>query len=88
MLKGNEQARNRRKVISEHHKKYFPTIKKDFEQIQGDIIAEGAMLGHYQSTISIFALKHWCKWSDTPTADDDEAFEQLDKVLDEIGGVV
>ena len=78
-----------RKTIYNSLNKYFPTIKKDFERIQGDVIAEGAMLGHYQSTMSIFALKNWCRWQDNPTdTDDDEAFEQLDKVLDEIGGVV
>lgn len=78
-----------RKTIYNALNKYFPNIKKEFEQIQSDVIAEGAMLGHYQSTMSIFALKNWCKWQDSPTdTDDTEAFEQLDKVLDEIGGVV
>lgn len=86
-LEHNYESCDRRTIYNALNK-YFPTIKKDFEQIQGDVIAEGAMLGHYQSTVSIFALKHWCKWSDNPTPDDDEAFEQLDKVLDEIGGVV
>lgn len=54
---------------------YFPTIKKDFESVQADLIAEGAMLGRYQPTMSIFALKNWCKWTDKQevtqfTADD------------------
>lgn len=53
-----------RKTIYTSLNKYFPTIKKDFEQIQSDVIAEGGMLGHYQPTMSIFALKNWCKWSD------------------------
>lgn len=44
--------------------KYFPNIKKEFEELRSDTIAEGAMLGRYNSTMSIFALKHWCKWSD------------------------
>lgn len=54
---------------------YFPTIKKDFESVQADLIAEGAMLGRYHPTMSIFALKNWCKWTDKQevtqfTADD------------------
>lgn len=53
-----------RKTIYTSLNKYFPSIKKQFEQIQGDVIAEGSMLGHYQPTMSIFALKNWCKWAD------------------------
>lgn len=78
-----------RRTIYNSLNKYFPTIKKNFEEIQGDVIAEGAMLGHYQSTMSIFALKNWCRWQDSPGDNDDpQMLEQLDKVLDEIGGVV
>lgn len=27
------------------------------------------MLGHYQPTMSIFALKNWCKWTDKQEID-------------------
>lgn len=53
-----------RKTVYNALNKYFPTVKKAFEQIQSDTIAEGAMLGHYQSAMSIFALKNWCSWTD------------------------
>ena len=53
-----------RRTIYNSLNKYFPTIKKEFEQIQSDVIAEGGMLGHYQAAMSIFALKNWCKWTD------------------------
>lgn len=43
---------------------YFPNIKKDFESIRADVISEGTMLGKYQPTMSIFALKNWCSWKD------------------------
>jgi hypothetical protein len=53
-----------RKTIYNSLNKIFPNIKSEFEQIQGDVIAEGGMLGKYQPTMSIFALKNWCKWVD------------------------
>lgn len=55
-----------RRTIYNALNKYFPTVKKEFEKIQSDVIAEGGMLGKYQSTMSIFALKNWCKWQDKP----------------------
>lgn len=77
-----------RKTIYTSLNKYFPTIKKEFEQIQSDIIAEGAMLGHYQSTMSIFALKNWCKWSDKQEIDvstiDDSTREEVDRLVAEV----
>lgn len=57
--------------------KYFPDIKKEFEQLQSDVIAAGGMLGKYQSTMSIFALKNWCKWSDRTDAESDASIEDL-----------
>lgn len=54
-----------RKTIYNSLNKYFPTIKKDFEQIQSDTIMQGGMLGKYNPTMSIFGLKNWCGWSDT-----------------------
>lgn len=74
-----------RKTIYNALNKYFPAIKSDFERIQSDLIAEGAMLGKYQSTMSIFALKNWCRWKDTQTeAKDDAVLKRLDEVL---GGI-
>lgn len=64
-----------RRTIYNALNKYFPTIKGEFERIQADTITSGAMLGKYNSTMSIFALKNWCKWTDKQevtqfTADD------------------
>ena len=64
-----------RKTIYNSLNKYFPTIKKEFEQLQGDIIAQGAMLGKYNSTMSIFALKNWCKWVDKYENENDFAMK-------------
>lgn len=64
-----------RKTVYSTMNRYFPEIKKDFEKIRGDTIAQGAMLGKYKETMTIFALKHWCGWSDHSggyTGDNDE----------------
>ena len=53
-----------RKTIYNSLNKYFPNIKKEFEQIQSDTIMQGGMLGFYQPTMSIFGLKNWCGWVD------------------------
>lgn len=74
-----------RKTIYTSLNKYFPTIKKDFEQTQSDVIAEGSMLGHYQPTMSIFALKNWCKWTDKQEVDvstiDDNTREEVERLI-------
>lgn len=53
-----------RRTIYNSLNDYFPNIKGDFESIRADVIAEGTMLGKYQPTMSIFALKNWCSWKD------------------------
>ena len=77
-----------RRTIYNSLNKYFPDIKANFEQIQADTIAEGAMLGHYQSTMSIFALKNWCKWNDgtVQLQADVQTSSKLSDVFDQIGG--
>lgn len=75
-----------RKTIYNSLNEYFPTIKKEFEAIQGDVIAEGAMLGKYNSTMSIFSLKNWCKWQDSIKDDNSGTLEKLDEVLTKIIG--
>lgn len=54
-----------RKTIYNSLNKYFPKIKKEFEQIQSDVIMQGGMKGKYNPTMSIFGLKNWCGWSDS-----------------------
>lgn len=77
-----------RKTIYTSLNKYFPTIKKNFEQIQSDVIAEGSMLGHYQPTMSIFALKNWCRWSDKQEIDvstiDENTRQEVEKLASEV----
>ncbi len=58
-----------RKTIYNALNKYFPTIKKDFERLQSDVIAQGGMIGKYQQVMSIFVLKNWCSWKDKAEAE-------------------
>ncbi|MBC8586061.1 DNA-packaging protein [Youxingia wuxianensis] len=53
-----------RRTIYNALNKYFPNIKKEFEKLQADTMAEGAMIGRYNPTMTIFALKNWCEWKD------------------------
>ena len=64
-----------RKTIYNALNKYFPTVKKDFERLQSDLIAQGGMLGWYKNTMSIFVLKNWCNWTDKSTDDDGNTAE-------------
>ena len=69
-LEKNFEATDR-KTIYNTLNKIFPDIKGEFERIRGDTVAAGAMLGKYQPTMSIFALKNWCGWKDQKNVDMD-----------------
>ena len=77
-----------RKTIYNSLNKYFPSIKKDFEQLQSDVIMQGGMMGRYNPTMSIFGLKNWCGWSDsgkvsTGRYDEEKQEDALSKALRE-----
>lgn len=77
-----------RKTIYNSLNKYFPSIKKDLEQIQSDVIMQGGMMGKYNPTMSIFGLKNWCGWSDsgrvvTGRYDEEKHEDALSKALRE-----
>lgn len=57
-------AKTDRRTIYNTLNKYFPDLKKDFERLQSDTITKGGMLGRYNVTMCIFALKNWCGWGD------------------------
>lgn len=69
-----------RKTIYNALNKYFPTIKKDFEKLQSDLLSQGAMLGKWKEAMTIFVLKNWCKWTDKPVEEDD-TLEKAKEVL-------
>lgn len=60
-----EYEKTDRKTIYNSLNKIFPSIKKEFEQLQSDVIMQGGMMGKYNPTMSIFGLKNWCGWSDS-----------------------
>ena len=77
-----------RKTIYNSLNKYFPSIKKEFEQLQSDVIMQGGMMGKYNPTMSIFGLKNWCGWSDSGRVtngryDEEKAEDALSKALRE-----
>ena len=53
-----------RKTLYNALYKYFPDVKSVVESTRADVVAQGTMLGKYQPSMSIFALKNWCGWSD------------------------
>ena len=69
-LSDNYADTSRRTIYNYLHK-YFPDIKKRVCEMQGDTIAEGAMVGAYAGSAAIFALKHWCGWKDKVFTEDE-----------------
>lgn len=83
-----EYEKTDRKTIYNSLNKIFPSIKKDFEQLQSDVIMQGGMMGKYNPTMSIFGLKNWCGWSDsgrvvTGRYDEEKHEDALSKALRE-----
>jgi hypothetical protein len=83
-----EYEKTDRKTIYNSLNKIFPSIKKDFEQLQSDVIMQGGMMGKYNPTMSIFGLKNWCGWSDSGRVvagryDEEKAEDALSKALRE-----
>lgn len=60
---------------------YWADIKKDFEEIRGDLISRGASMGVYNVTMSIFALKNWCHWKDKAEPEQTTEAEEKQKEL-------
>ena len=77
-----------RKTIYNALNKYFPTIKKDFERLQSDLIAQGGMLGKYQNTMSIFVLKNWCKWSDKPVSEESDNTDRIAESIERLTEII
>ena len=83
-----EYEKTDRKTIYNSLNKIFPSIKKEFEQLQSDVIMQGGMIGKYNPTMSIFGLKNWCGWSDsgqvtTGRYDEEKVEDALSKALRE-----
>lgn len=83
-----EYEKTDRKTIYNSLNKIFPSIKKDFEQLQSDVIMQGGMMGKYNPTMSIFGLKNWCGWSDsgrvvTGRYDEEKTEDALSRALRE-----
>lgn len=86
-LEERENATDRRTIYNALNK-YFPTVKKDFERLQSDLIAQGAMLDKYKNTMSIFVLKNWCKWSDRPIDETDNSNEKIAQSIERLTDII
>lgn len=53
-----------RRTLYNNLEEYFPKIKEKFEKKRADTLTRGSLMGRYNSTMAIFALKNWCGWSD------------------------
>lgn len=52
------------KTVYNTVEKYFPEIKKRYIDMLSDCLTEGASVGKYDKTMTIFCLKNWCNWAD------------------------
>lgn len=64
-----------RKTLYHTINNYYPNVKRDFELIRADVVARGTMQGKYQPSMSIFALKNWCGWTDKQEVQADSKIE-------------
>ena len=56
---------------------YWADIKKEFEDIRADLLSRGASIGIYNPTMTIFALKNWCKWADKPSEETENSNKEI-----------
>jgi hypothetical protein len=67
---------------------YWADIKKEFEEMRADLLVRGTAMGKYNSTIAIFALKNWCKWTDkqevTTANIDDQTRNEVNSLVESI----
>lgn len=52
------------KEVAAAVERHFPEARQAVEQMRADVVSQGSMLGKYQSTMSVLAIKNWCGWAD------------------------
>lgn len=80
---------NKKKSCSYHtirrcFDEYWADIKKEFEEMRGDLLSRGASIGVYNVTMAIFALKNWCNWKDKVETENNSQDEKQKKLLEAI----
>lgn len=71
--------------------RHLPRVRQEVESIRGDVLSQGTMLGKYQSTMSVLAVKNWCGWADKQEAAKGrdpvglaEAAAQIERLLSDV----
>ncbi len=82
-LKNGDNGADRHTIYLSLHK-YYPEIKKDVERLQGETMSQGAMLGKYKETSTIFALKCKCGWNDQTHYQESNNNERQDEIINAI----
>ncbi len=54
---------SRRTLYSTIHE-YYPEVQRELEDLRADTLVSGAARGKYVPSVTIFALKNWCRWTD------------------------
>lgn len=53
-----------RSTIYKTVERYYPEVKKDWEQALSETLSDGVAAGAYQTAFTIFMMKNLCDWSD------------------------
>ena len=70
-----------RRTVWSTMERYYPDVKSKVNTLVSDVLAQGAALGYWNSTITIFVLKNWCHWTDKRETEQDPANELAVRVL-------
>lgn len=60
-VKGSKVSR---RTLYSAIREYYPEVRDELEDLRADTLVSGAARGDYAASVTIFALKNWCRWTD------------------------